>query len=130
MAKIVKNKDIEKISQIEEIDKVSYSKRFYGNLFSLILLLLLMISMIRVLLESEFSVSLGGFLEYLVNVPDVSLSWLRGIDLTIYADWGVFEFFRTFLNSLTGILEVALMLVGGIIQLLTYVAYIIAYIFL
>ena len=45
------------------------------------------------------------------------------IDLTIYTDWGVANFFRDFINILTDVWEVCVILLGMIWESLEFLFY-------
>ena len=72
--------------------------------------------------EVASDITFTGLLNYLSNSPSIDVSW-SFIDLTIYADWGVFNFLKLFFNWFTDIIEVLVMLFGMIIKGLSFIIY-------
>lgn len=96
---------------------------FTGTALSVVMIFLLMLVVMRFLLVPNAPVyTFESLLEVLQGTPNM-LPWSNFIDLTIYADWGVFEFFRSFLNSITGIIEFLLWVTNLITYTLQFIGY-------
>lgn len=66
--------------------------------------------------------SFSSLLNIFANAPKVDTSWAM-IDLTIYADWGDFDFFRGFINMFSAVIEYSLFIVSALWQGLHYIVY-------
>ncbi len=88
--------------------------------------MLFVIMIINVVLGSETNVTFTYMLQSLSESPSIDISWITTItEQVITDDWGIFNFFRNFLNSFIKIISFALYFVTGVAQLFVYVAYII-----
>lgn len=114
----------------QKFGKVRSYVRFGKGVLSSVMLILFIILFYRTLqgnISEPFTFS--GFLNTLANVPDVSLSWVSGWpDLTITADWGVFDFLRVFINSIGDSFEIIIYFIGGVLQLIFFIVYILTYV--
>lgn len=109
----------------------NFNKSSYINtrtVFSIIIVILLSISLIRVL-NSGDSISFSSFLEMLRDSPSINMPFRIFKDLTITADWGVFNFLRNFINVLGNITSVAVFISAGLANVLLYLVYFVRYIF-
>lgn len=99
-------------------------KKIIGSVLAFFLMAILIFSLASYLTYGSTSSNLTfiGFLNYLAGAPNIELSWMT-LDLTIYADWGVFNFLRSFLNFFTDIFEVLLFVFGLITKGLGYIIY-------
>lgn len=75
--------------------------------------------------------SFSSFLETLSNVPSIPTSWIKSfVSNTIESDWGLFNFFKEFLNRfIMPLLGVISFFCIGVVQLLTYAIYVVGFLF-
>ena len=91
------------------------------GIFSFIILVLLLIvfsSYVRTGTLTSFSFK--SLLDIFSGVPTVNLSFARP-DLTIYYDWGAFNFLRSYINLLTLIPELILTIGSLLWEGITYI---------
>ena len=103
-----------------------YSPKIRTNIIIIICCILLFLSLIRTVYNKD-SVSLVSFVDFLQTAPNIAFSSF--VDFTITADWGVFNFLRSFLNIFTGALSVLIFIGASIVQVIIYLMWIIGYIF-
>lgn len=93
------------------------------NLFGFLIIILVIISLAHFLRTGNLSdITFKGFIEFLSNAPSFDISWSM-VDLTIYGDWGIFNFLREFFNWFTDIWEVCITLFGMIIESIEFIFY-------
>lgn len=93
------------------------------SIFYVIFLFIFIISFSHYIALGTFSdITFSGFLNWISNAPEFDVSWSL-VDLTIYGDWGIFNFLRSFLNFFTDIFEVIIFLFGMIVKSLQFVVY-------
>lgn len=90
------------------------------GIFLFILLLSVLATYIKTGTTDTFTFK--SLLEIFSNSPMVDVSW-SNVDLTIYADWGVFNFLKSFLNWFAQIFEFLVTIVGMLWQGLNYMFY-------
>ena len=73
--------------------------------------------------------SFKSLIDYLSGMPDVSVAFAT-IDLTITADWGAFNFLRSFINAISGGFEVMWTMSGMIIQAFVVIGYLLGLFFI
>lgn len=103
----------------------------YGlSIFHYVFMLLFIVSFFYAVSGTEQNLTFSGLLSILENAPSIPTDWI-GIfsDLTIKDNWGLFEFLRSFLNSIMGIISFGLYLVTGAAQLIVYIGYFIGMLF-
>lgn len=94
-----------------------------GGLLSFLAILLMFVFVGNYLRTGmPFELSFKGFIEFLSNAPSFDISWSM-VDLTIYGDWGIFNFLREFFNWFTDIWEVCITLFGMIIESIEFIFY-------
>lgn len=69
-----------------------------------------------------------GFFEYMSNF-NFDVSSFTNIDMTIYSDWGLFNFLRDFINQFTGILSLSLTIMGLLGFVVVFLFRIVAFFF-
>lgn len=104
------------------------SKSIILNLFFLLFCILLIFSLVRIL-NNGSPLTLSSFLDYLSTAPQLVANG-GFINLSIVADWGVFNFLRDFLNIFAGLLSCLIYLGSMIIQLITYIIWFLKYLFI
>lgn len=99
-------------------------KKFsYIGIFGIVVFILISISLYTYFSTgSPSSISFSSFLDVLAKAPNVDISWSM-VDLTIYSDWGVFNFVKYFLNAQALCFEFSLFIVGALWQGLNYIVY-------
>lgn len=104
-------------------------KGFGGNIFFMFFLVVFFLLLFANVYQMIFDTgdgeprTLASLLRYFEQLQEADiLKMFTSIDITIAADWGVFEWFRSFLNNfLLGPLQVLLVFVQGVFQLIAYV---------
>lgn len=66
--------------------------------------------------------SFKALLDYASGMPDVAFT-LSKVSLQIGGSWGVFDCFRIFINSISGVLEFSIVVIGLIGQAFVVIAY-------
>ena len=105
---------------------MSNRKSFVFNILFLVFSILFIISLIRTMTGAPV-LTFAGFLESLTTVPQINLASF--IDLTIVGDWGIFEFFRSFLNFFTSALSLLIYTATQLINLLMLIIWALKYFF-
>lgn len=98
------------------------------NIILTIFIVLFVINFFRSIVDGV-PLTFGAFLETLETVPSVSLD-LAIPSLAGAGDWGLFEFLRTFLNSIIGILNIGIFFTSNIINLLLILIWVLRFFFL
>lgn len=105
---------------------MSKSSKIILRVLLIVSVCLVLLALIRTI-NGGTPVTFSGFLEYVSNCPNItSRAWL---DYTIYADWGVFNFLRDFLNIFTSLFSVLLYVFANLVQIVLYVGYFVSFIF-
>ena len=95
----------------------------FGSIFAIILVLLIIVSLAQFLRTGTAgNMGFSGFINFLSNAPSFDINWSI-IDLTIYSDWGIFEFLRIFINWFTAIFEVLVFIFGMLVETIEYLFY-------
>lgn len=101
-----------------------------GSLFAFIVLILFTIAFSHYIRTGTFiNFSFKSLIDYFAGMPDVSISFAQ-IDLTIYSDWGLFNFLRSFLNFFTGGFELMITITGFISQGFVVIGYLVGLLFI
>lgn len=100
----------------------NHTSSFKGiGIFGLIFCFIFVIAFANYLKTGQFSnISFKSFIEFLSSAPNIDISWSL-VDLTIYAEWGIFNFLRDFFNWFTNMFEVLISLFGMIVQALAFI---------
>lgn len=97
------------------------------HVLTIILSLLLIFSVIRIAFGSN-SLSFGSFLEYVSKTPSISISYVDY--LHIGGDWAIFDGFRSFLNTIMTVFNIAIWMCKNIGNLLVFVFYYVRFLFI
>lgn len=96
------------------------------GVFLICILLIVFSSFLKTGTISSFTFK--SLLDIFSNIPSVDIGWSY-LDLTIYGDWGFFNFLRVYLNWFTEIWEFLLVIVGMLWQGLNYILYFVRVLF-
>ena len=99
---------------MKKSDKASYIIEVLAIIFAIILIA----NLIRVTSNSGF-LTFESFINQCSNFTSIPL--IRMNDLTISANWGLFNFFRDFINLFTAPLTVSIFLATNVINALWFV---------
>jgi len=103
--------------------KPKSSEEQVNGLGSFLILLLMFIVVGNYLRTGmPYDLTFKSFIEYLSNAPSFDISWSM-VDLTIYGDWGLFNFLKDIFNWFTDIWEVCITLFGMIIETIEFIFY-------
>lgn len=97
------------------------------NIVLCIFLIIFIISVARSLFGGQ-SLSFSGFLNSLDSVPSIKINWTM-IDGSIGGSWGIFDFFRTFLNSVIVVVNVLVYMLSLLLNLLIFLAWSVKFLF-
>lgn len=97
------------------------------NALAFILATMLLIGLVRTLIGGEIP-TFASFLEMLTNTPNIDITFIAKLNEAITINSGV-QWLDTIVNMLSSIIVVIVYIGTGIAQLLTYVVYIIGWIF-
>lgn len=103
-----------------------------GSIFGLVLLLIIMFNIPSFVAgNGSFSTyfSFERFMNMLASAPTVSMAWITDVLQPISADWGVFQFFADFINSLITLLQGVSFILVGIVNLVSYLLYFLKFLF-
>lgn len=92
-----------------------------GSIFSIVIMILLVISIFGVLANKEL-IDFGGFLSILRNAPTIDLGWLNLSSASI-GDWGAFNFLKDFIYLILGALDVVSFIGTALLQVVLYIVY-------
>lgn len=107
-----------------------FSNTFGLSFFHYVFIILFIISFYYALIGRDFNLSFSGLLSILEKAPAIPTDWITDFaSLTITGNWGVFEFLKTFLNTIMGIISFGLYIVTGAAQLVVYFGYFLGEIF-
>lgn len=136
------NKNIKKANNTYTKDdairnkQLSYKQTSYFgshglNFFSLILVILIGVSLIRILKSGSGDVvTFGSLLDLLRDAPQISSDVLTFVEqIEIISDWGIFNFLRDFINDLVDLWSVLIWLGSSIVDLIIYIFYFLRWIF-
>lgn len=102
----------------------------YTSLFAFIVLFLFIIVFSYYIRTGQLiDFSFKSLVDYLSGMPDITFT-LSKIDLTIYSDWGFFNFLRDFINIFSGLTEFSLQFSGMIGQVFVVIGFIVGLIFI
>lgn len=110
---------------------ISYIGSHGANIFSLILLILISITLIRVLYNGSGDiVSFGSLLDTLRDAPQVSSS-VRNFTQTLQftEPWSILDSLRIFLNNLSNIVSILAWLFASLIDVVLFIVYFLKWIF-
>lgn len=100
------------------------------GVLKVLFVILLLSALFSSLSGSPTSFTFSGLLEKLSTCPSLYGDWMTTLtDARIYNDWGVFNFFRDFLNMFMSILSVGVYMCTGIVQLLLYAIFMLSVVF-
>ena len=92
------------------------------SVMSTIMFLLLIITLFRTLIgRGDKILTFEGLLNFLNNFPSFDIENLP--NLTINGDWGIFNFFRNFLNIYTGALNLLIFLCANLYNAYRFILY-------
>lgn len=103
-----------------------------GSIFGLILLLIILFNIPAFVAgngEVSSYFSFERFMNMLASAPTIDMSWITNVLQPITADWGVFQFFADFLNSLLTLFQGICFLAVGIVNLVSYLLYFLKFLF-
>lgn len=110
-------------------EKVTYTRflddeRSSVSIFKALFIVLFMVSFFNAVSGNGRIITFTGLLNALSEAPSIDISWIgHFMDLTIKNDWGLFDFFRTFLNQFMGIIGLMLYFVTGVAQIVVFFSY-------
>lgn len=114
-------------------DKVDRSREHIDQgltLLKIVFIIILGITIIKVLLGLDQTITFKSLLDFISDVPQVNMNdFMVFDDLRITADWGVFNFLRTFINLFTLPLGITVFIGGAIYQVITFLIYFIQFVF-
>lgn len=102
-----------------------------SSFFKVIFMALFLVMFIQIVASSGQGLSFRYFLEVLTGAPNIPLGWLYNVKNAMYlgGDWGIFDFIRAFINSLSGIIVGSLYILTGVAQVFSYAVYFVTIIF-
>lgn len=103
-----------------------------SSIFGLVLLVIIMFNIPSFVAgNSSFSTyfSFERFMNMLASAPTISMAWITDVLQPISADWGVFQFFADFINSLITLLQGVSFILVGIVNLVSYLLYFLKFLF-
>ena len=123
----MKNKDF---THIRSRDNTIVNKKDYTGLriFNIIFLTILAMCVIRFTFTNT-TISFTSFLEFLQNCPSIDMPETFINNLVVTESWGVFDFLRTFVNSLGTIFGTILWLLNNLLNGILFIFYFIGFIF-
>lgn len=95
-------------------------------IFTLIISIALIFSVIRISFGGS-SLSFTSLLNYSANSPKVDISFVEYY--RIGGDWGLFDFFRLFLNMIMSIFDIGVWLCKNIYNLVSFITYYVVLLF-
>lgn len=103
-----------------------------GSIFGLILLLIILFNIPSFVagngdVSSYFSFE--RFMNMLTSAPTVDMTWITNTLQPITANWGGFQFFADFLNSIITLLQGISFIAVGIVNLVSYLLYFLKFLF-
>ena len=123
----MKNKDF---THIRSRDNTIVNKKDYTGLriFNIIFLTILAMCVIRFTFTNT-TISFTSFLEFLQNCPSIDMPETFINNLVVTDSWGVFDFLRSFINSLGTIFGTILWLLNNLLNGILFIFYFIGFIF-
>ena len=121
------NKDF---THIRTRNNTIVNKKDYTGLriFNIIFLTILAMCVIRFTFTNT-TISFTSFLEFLQNCPSIDMPETFINNLVVTESWGVFDFLRTFVNSLGTIFGTILWLLNNLLNGILFIFYFIGFIF-
>lgn len=105
----------------EEVDSVRESPRLGFSILGLIFVVLILAVLIRRFNNSDDIPTFTSLLEFLSNIKTVEIPFLKFNPVTDLGDWGLFNFLRDFIASVSQIVNVGVFMCNGIIALIQYI---------
>lgn len=102
------------------------------SIFGVVFVILFMFSFLGALYGNETDFSFRSLLDCLTSAPAIDISGVAGFssELCIVDDWGIFNWFRDFINNFfLSICSVAIYFSVSLMQLLIYICYFVGFIF-
>ena len=107
-----------------------YGAETFG-FFKILFFVLFIFMVFDVIYSNDRVITFSSLLEGLADSPVISSDWVTNFaDLTISSDWGIFNFFRDFLNLNVRIISFLLYVVNGLVQVVVYFTYLMRTFFL
>lgn len=102
-----------------------------STIFAFIFVLAVIMMLFRLFLNPNAPIfTFDYFLDYFKNhVISIDMSWLTNLSTGITADWGLFNWFKDFLNFIWKPISFVVWFSLGIVQLLLYIFSLIGYFF-
>lgn len=124
------NIDYSKYTHIRTKDNTIVNKKDYTgfHIFNIIFLVILVMCVIRFTFTGT-TITFTGFLEFLQSCPSIDMPSSVINSLNIPNSWGMFDFIRTFINSLGTITGTILWLITNLLNGLMFIFYFIGFIF-
>lgn len=98
------------------------------HIFNIIFLTILIVCVIRFTFTGT-TITFTGFLDFLQSCPSIDMPSSVIDNLTIPNSWGMFDFIRTFINSLGTITGTILWLLTNLLNGLMFIFYFIGFVF-
>ncbi|MBE5757329.1 MAG: hypothetical protein E7345_00145 [Clostridiales bacterium] len=132
-SKVNKVKTVEETSNsVSSQRTTSYFSNHGFNVFNLIFLILISVSLIRILRgNSDDIVSFGSLLDLLQDAPVISDGVGTFVErLNITADWGIFNFLRNLFNDILGLWSILIWMGSSLVDVIVYIYYFLKWIFI
>lgn len=100
---------------------------FVGYFFLVAFCFLLVVSVFRVA-NGGYALTFQSFLDSIQNMPSIT-DFVANLDLTITADWGIFNFLRDFINVLGTLTTSAMYITGLLMQVIVSIGWVIGWAF-
>lgn len=117
-----------------------------GRIFCILICFMLFVLFVRLVVFQDTAIDSNGFISstnsesiiprfsdlmlFFTNDVETFQIPLLDLDSITFGDWGAFDFLKVFIESLAKIVNVALFIVNGLIQLITFVFWIIQWLFI
>lgn len=123
------NIDYSKYTHIRTRDNTIVNKKDYTgfHIFNIIFLTILVMCVIRFTFTGT-TITFTGFLEFLQSCPSINMPNSVINTLAFSNSWGIFDFLRTFFNTLGIIFGTSLWLLTNLINGLMFIFYFIGFI--
>lgn len=128
--------------EISQINKKSRKEKFIkgakyigshgGNILSILIIILIGVSMIRILYYGSLdTVSIGSFLDILSDAPQVSTKIKTFVQsIAIPGPWLVLDEFRIVLNSFIDVFSILIWICSSIVDVIIFITYFLLWIFI
>ena len=111
-------------SQTQTITSSNITSGIIGSTFGLMFSLLVLINLYGMLTGTGQFRGLEWLLSVLSNAPAIDTSWLETWgQMSITADWGIFQFLADFLNKINQFINLCAFLGVGCINILLFILY-------